>query len=51
VINGQAYEKGYYLVDGIYPEWSTFIKTIRTPKDQKEARFSQEQEASRKDVE
>jgi hypothetical protein len=46
VLNGHAYDKGYYLADGIYPEWSTFVKTIRTPRDQKEARFSQEQEAA-----
>jgi hypothetical protein len=51
VINGHAYVKGYYLADGIYPEWPTFVKTIRTPRDQKEARFDQEREAARKDVE
>jgi hypothetical protein len=27
VINGHASDKGYYLVDGIYLEWSTLVKT------------------------
>ena len=51
VLNGHTYTKGYYLADGIYPEWSTFVKTIRLPKDEAEAAFAKAQEACRKDVE
>ncbi|XP_050255208.1 uncharacterized protein LOC126701116 [Quercus robur] len=41
----------YYLVDGIYPKWSTFVKTIPSPRGHKRKLFAKAQEVNRKDVE
>jgi hypothetical protein len=41
---------GYYLVDGIYPEWSTFVKIVPHPIDRKKQYFTKMQESARKDI-
>lgn len=50
-INGHDYMMGYYLADGIYPSWATFVKTIPEPHGNKRKYFAKAQEAVRKDVE
>jgi hypothetical protein len=54
-VNGNDYSMGYYLTDGIYPEWATLVKSIKekngVPLSRKEAHFTRAQEAARKDIE
>ena len=42
---------GYYLADGIYPEWQIMMKTIASPQTEKQNWFAKRQESRRKDVE
>ena len=49
-INGNEYNMGYYLADGIYPEWAMFVKTINLPQCAKDKLFAEHQEGARKDV-
>jgi hypothetical protein len=51
MVNGNEYKLGYYLVDGIYPEWAAFVKTIPLPQSDEHKLFAQHQEGARKDVE
>ncbi|XP_047326472.1 uncharacterized protein LOC124930153 [Impatiens glandulifera] len=50
-INGHDYNMGYYLADGIYPPWATFVKAITLPMNRKAKYFTTAQESFRKDVE
>ena len=50
-INGTSYNMGYYLANGIYPDWPTFVKTISMPQGPRRKLFAKCQEAARKDVE
>jgi hypothetical protein len=49
-VNGNSYDMGYFLADGIYPEWSAFVKTVRNPIGRKKAYFARAQESARKDI-
>ncbi|GKA00226.1 RNA-directed DNA polymerase, eukaryota [Tanacetum coccineum] len=51
IVNGHTYRKCYYLADGIYPEWSTFVKTFSVTRDAKTFKFKTVQESARKDIE
>ncbi|XP_056685449.1 uncharacterized protein [Spinacia oleracea] len=50
-VNGNTYNMGYYLTDGIYLKWATFIPTIKHPQTGKHKLFTKKQESYRKDVE
>nr|XP_015890757.2 uncharacterized protein LOC107425294 [Ziziphus jujuba var. spinosa] len=50
VLQGHRYNMGYYLSDGIYPQYATLIQTISEPSSIKEKLFARYQEAVRKDV-
>ena len=50
-VNGNNYNTGYYLADGIYPSWPVFMKGVPVPQLQKHRFFSVRQASLRKDVE
>ncbi|KAM1159368.1 hypothetical protein ACFX19_033117 [Malus domestica] len=50
-VNGRMYDRPYYLADGIYPRWSTFVKTVPHPRSAKEKHFARCQDGCRNDVE
>jgi hypothetical protein len=50
-INGTTYKFGYYLADGIYPNWPTFVKAICHTFEEKKVHFTTKQESCRKDIE
>ncbi|GJQ90104.1 ALP1-like protein isoform X1 [Tanacetum coccineum] len=49
VANDVTYKWGYYLTDGIYPEWVVLMKSISQPgsNDVKRIRYKQAHEAAR----
>ncbi|XP_071729032.1 uncharacterized protein [Rutidosis leptorrhynchoides] len=50
-ISGCDFTKGYYLTDGIYPEWATLVKSFKSLPTPECAKFKRFQEAARKDIE
>ncbi|GJU47596.1 ALP1-like protein [Tanacetum coccineum] len=53
VANNVRYKRGYYLTDGIYPQWSVLIKSVKNPgtNDHKRILYKTKHEVTRKDVE
>jgi len=47
----ESFEKLFFLVDGIYPNYNRFVKSIKCPITGEQRRFSKWQEGARKDVE
>uniref|UniRef100_A0A0D3ACA7 Uncharacterized protein n=1 Tax=Brassica oleracea var. oleracea TaxID=109376 RepID=A0A0D3ACA7_BRAOL len=50
-VNNHTYRMAYYLTDGIYPNWSTFIQSITLLQGPKAELFAERQESAIKDVE
>ncbi|XP_071704411.1 uncharacterized protein [Rutidosis leptorrhynchoides] len=50
-VSGCNFNKGYYLTDGIYPDWATLVKSFKSPPDPKSAKFKKYQESAQKDIE
>ncbi|GJZ26596.1 ALP1-like protein [Tanacetum coccineum] len=49
--NGVTFEKGYYLADGIYPQWASFVKSFTVTSSEKNILYKRKQEGARKDIE
>jgi Plant transposon protein len=50
-IGPDIFDKIFILVDGIYPDYSRFVKGLKVPVTRREKKFAQWQEACRKDIE
>ncbi|XP_058772325.1 uncharacterized protein LOC131646244 [Vicia villosa] len=50
-VNQRPYNMAYYLADGIYPSYPTFVKSIRLPQSEPDKLFAKFQEGYRKDIE
>ena len=50
-VNQCPYDMAYYLADGFYPSYPTFVKSIRLPQSEPDKLFAKYQEGYRKDIE
>ncbi|MGL5935539.1 MAG: transposase family protein [Cetobacterium sp.] len=50
VIGNQTFKQLYILVDGIYPQFSRFVRGYKEPIGERQSKFTEWQEAVRKDI-
>ncbi|XP_076913450.1 uncharacterized protein LOC143572081 [Bidens hawaiensis] len=50
-LRGTLYKRGYYLADGIYPDYSTIVKSLSQPIGVKRQTYKKAHDAERKDIE
>ena len=50
-LNGNTRDYMYFLVDGIYPSWSIFAKTIPSPQTKEDLYYKKRHEHVQKDIE
>ena len=50
-IGNETFQNTFLLCDGIYPDWSRFVKAIKEPTTENEKKFTSWQESARKDIE
>jgi hypothetical protein len=51
VISDQHFNETWITVDGIYPQYSQFVRGVKEPITQRDKRYTKWQEATRKDIE
>ncbi|KAG7369994.1 plant transposon protein [Nitzschia inconspicua] len=51
MIGNESFEKAFYLVDGIYPRYTRFVKSFKFPASPEEKAYAGWQEGARKDIE
>lgn len=50
-IGGESFNEMFFLVDGIYPKYTRFVRGIKEPSNIQEKKFTKWQEGCRKDIE